>query len=539
MEGDLRISQKWGSPTDSDEAKYVSGLSTLLVATIQEAKDRISQIEDIFCSHLFPTFQSKSELLQKLYSNARRAAYSEYKEKESELQLELKQKNEEVVKGNELRENLLKKIESKDKEMVNYEQRLHDQEIEKQVLVAKLESLEENFCEFQKELGPQIEEIEEKRLQNLKLNLNGSELSKLLDESEKEKKLLLEKINGLEETVNELQVQLRGRTSEMTEVKDLYHKSLEQNQTNSSELLTEKKKRRDVIDAYKRLKSQFNFLCSKFGVTRESLSSQHKLQDAADSLTPNLDQRTSPNHGVRFYLLPAVLDDKNQDTSGAACDINVKNEITVNNNLEDLKGDTPLQSVSCPSPTRTFPISPNCPVAVKSAPLIGRKRPASSWRETRSHQGQKGPDPHDDFLDTPLENIRGNLNKSTREEELCNAPVPSSKDMIVDFSDDETQDMTADLIQQKQHQIPLPNTGDKGFKFVEPVRKKAERENLKGVECKQCKKFYDAVLCNDKGDNANHNFRCEHHDGVSRHRYKYVPPMTPEGFWNIGFESEM
>jgi splicing factor 4 len=33
--------------------------------------------------------------------------------------------------------------------------------------------------------------------------------------------------------------------------------------------------------------------------------------------------------------------------------------------------------------------------------------------------------------------------------------------------------------------------------------------------------------------------RCEHHDGVSRHRYRYAPPLTPEGFWNIGFESEM
>ncbi|KAF4403622.1 hypothetical protein G4B88_002475 [Cannabis sativa] len=302
----------------------------------------------------------------------------------------------------------------------------------------------------------------------------------------KKKKLLLEKINGLEETVNELQVQLRGRTSEMTEVKDLYHKSLEQIQTNSL------KKRRDVIDAYKRLKSQFNFLCSKFGVTRESLSSQHKLQDAADSLTPNLDQRTSPFLMTKIKILLELRCERGRTTS-----------------ISEL-----------PLSYSHFPISPKCPVAVKSAPLIGRKRPASSWEKLVSSRS-KGPDPHDDFLDPPLENIRGNLNKSTREEELCNAPVPSSKDMIM-----MRHRMTADFIQQKQHQIPLPNTGDKGFKFVEPP----SGENLKGVECKQCKKFYDAVLCNDKSDNANHNFRCEHHDGVSRHRYKYVPPMTLKDF---------
>ncbi|KAF5198583.1 gamma response [Thalictrum thalictroides] len=93
---------------------------------------------------------------------------------------------------------------------------------------------------------------------------------------------------------------------------------------------------------------------------------------------------------------------------------------------------------------------------------------------------------------------------------------------------------------QKQ-QISITRTGDRGFKYVEPVRKKSDRENLKGFECKQCKKFYDAVIP-DKGknaDNNNTNFCCEHHEGVSRHRFKYVPPSTPEGFWNIGFESEM
>ena len=72
------------------------------------------------------------------------------------------------------------------------------------------------------------------------------------------------------------------------------------------------------------------------------------------------------------------------------------------------------------------------------------------------------------------------------------------------------------------------------------MRKKADRENLKGVECKQCKKFYDAVLPGGhaNGDGAGStSLRCEHHDGVSRHRYRYAPPLTPEGFWNIGFES--
>ena len=56
------------------------------------------------------------------------------------------------------------------------------------------------------------------------------------------------------------------------------------------------------------------------------------------------------------------------------------------------------------------------------------------------------------------------------------------------------------------------------------------------------KKFYNAVLpsAGEKDIDGNkRSLRCEHHEGVSRHWYRYVPPMTPEGFWNIGFHSEM
>jgi splicing factor 4 len=119
--------------------------------------------------------------------------------------------------------------------------------------------------------------------------------------------------------------------------------------------------------------------------------------------------------------------------------------------------------------------------------------------------------------------------------------VQKEKNMDPGSSDDETQDANVGRSPGEQW-MPVPVGGKRGFKYVEPVRKKAERQNLKGVQCKQCKKFYDAVLPNNGGKSADgnqQNVRCEHHDGVSRHRYKYAPPLTPEGFWNIGFESEM
>lgn len=187
-------------------------------------------------------------------------------------------------------------------------------------------------------------------------------------------------------------------------------------------------------------------------------------------------------------------------------------------------------------PTSRILVAPKCPSSSKPSPSTGTKRPHSYWRDTRSHQSRVGSDVHDDFLDTPLENVRDNLGKAIKEVP-SNCPKPSAINKPLDDSDDLTQDLSADCKQNKQQRSP-PKAGTSGFKYVEPVRKKAERENLKGIECKQCKKFYDAVLPGE-GDAGKQNIRCEHQDGVSRHRYRYAPPSTPEGFWNIGFESEM
>lgn len=177
--------------------------------------------------------------------------------------------------------------------------------------------------------------------------------------------------------------------------------------------------------------------------------------------------------------------------------------------------------------------------------------PSLNWRETRARKEPGVADPHDDFLDTPLEAVRSIIRNPTTPEEAQALPASPPQDMEFNNSDDETQDMniaTQDLT--NIHNVSVPKQQNtisvqppkKDFKYRESVRKKADRENLKGVECKQCKKFYDAVLpggrANGDGTGST-SLRCEHHDGVSRHRYKYAPPLTPEGFWNIGFESEM
>ncbi|KAJ8565642.1 hypothetical protein K7X08_008218 [Anisodus acutangulus] len=687
---------------DIPDTKYVSGLSTILVATIQEAKDRISQIEYIFCSQLFPNFQSNYKSLQLICSEARNAAEISWKEKEKDLllqmekmhlekqkllqenqslkmenaklldsefssanhvkelqnelkqrtseindlketigrscilletraplvckyedprreledrvlllmkkqqssqlevgrlQLELKNKsmevdgglelhnklvqlsqsktssaahkekqlkeyeqktdklvaelettrrivdelNEElkektaaVEKGLETQEKLLSKVQSLDAEIMKNEDLLNHFKNEKQLLMTKVKNLETDVCDLRKELMTKKSEVEEGRKLHVQLHqqidlysLERSKTGQELEELEKENKKVLAKLRESEEKIDKLQANLRERSKDSSEGMELHGKLLHLIQAKESELLAEKKKRKDTVASYKSLKSQYNFLCAKYGLTSENMHLQSKLLEQSA-----LQKDQSP-------LTSREVENKVPEASGFACKV-IKQEAE-QEVLDNDQGVSLIpRSNSIAPPTSSAFVAPKNPANVKSCPSAGTKRPVSYWRDTRSHQSRVGPDPHDDFLDTPLENIRGNLGKVMKDA-VQNHAKQNSKDKKIENSDDETLDMNVDNDTKKQEMLPSTRCGATGFKYIEPVKKKAERENLKGVECLQCKKFYDAVLPGeDKESNGNRqNLRCEHHDGVSRHRYRYAPPLTPEGFWNIGFESEM
>ncbi|KAF9665738.1 hypothetical protein SADUNF_Sadunf16G0155000 [Salix dunnii] len=605
MKGDLECCPK----LENGDVKYVSVLSTVLVATIQEAKDRISQIEYIFCNQLYPNLQAKTKSLQKIYAEAEGA----WKEKEkdlleqieklrvekqqavegnkidkgkpnenanvllaatlrnresriNELEQEVAKKSKEVDEGMELQNKLLQLVQRKAAMIVDKGRELKRNEEKSNELLAKVKSLEKNAEELQDEVRKKTEKVAEKTLlernlskkvlslsslvedneklktenkqlmhkvECLEKNLSGLE-NKLrekteeteggrvlqaellqqidinaveilkqkeqLDKSENDKKVLLEKVNVLEEKVNELQ-ENQSSSGEEAEGKVSYDKLLHHIQLKDSELLAEKRKMRDLHGLYMKLRSQYNYLCAKSGLTTKNmLMLKDKLEDERGSFKH---QPTTSSDGGN----------KSVDASAASCEMKeVKTENEFRDGLLDNKFVESIPIANFKSPTSIY-VAPKCPPTVKPAQIIGTKRPASSWIDTRSHPGKDGPDPHDDFLDTPLEKLRADLDKNMEEE------VQNDKNMEPSSSDDETQDINSDRNLRDQ-QMPGPIGGKKGFKYIEPVRKKAERKNLKGVECKQCKKFYDAVLPNNGGDGNKQNVRCEHHDGVSRHRYK-------------------
>lgn len=73
------------------------------------------------------------------------------------------------------------------------------------------------------------------------------------------------------------------------------------------------------------------------------------------------------------------------------------------------------------------------------------------------------------------------------------------------------------------------NKGKSKLKIVtKPIRKKNERETLKGYACKCCQPFYDALGLT----NSQKKELIQH---VSRHRSNHTPPSTPPGYWDMSF----
>nr|XP_051208910.1 protein gamma response 1 isoform X2 [Lolium perenne] len=512
-----------GADAAADDFKYICGLSTILVATIQEVKDRVSQMEFIFCSQLFPHIQAKSKLL-----HARHADDSSWRKREAGLASQL----EELSSGKRRAENRLQQLEASLEEMKG---RLADtarlaaeHDAEKNQLLGRLEELNRG------------KRGAEDRLQQLETSLEvmKADAARLAAEHGAERKRLLAR---LEDETNKEEVihRLQREAAEMSRERDAQQQLLlQQMESKDNDLALEKNKVNLVTARYKDLKSQYNHLLAKLDQIEGSKSpvnskassgsppSKRKLKDAHDTVKESIqlvskteDQKNTPNSSAKAQHTPRAT------------------------SARSLFSNSRLSLPSHP----TNPPQKNAASTSKTDASSSFTRP-SHWRETRARKEPGVVDPHDDFLDTPLEAVRNTIRNPTAREEALALAAPPPQDMDFNNSDDETQDIN--IATQGLNNIPVPkqrstisiHPPNKGFKYTEPVRKKADRENLKGVECKQCKKFYDAVLpdgrVNGNGMDST-SMRCEHHDGVSRHRYRYAPPSTPDGFWNIGFESEM
>ncbi|XP_065484144.1 DNA endonuclease RBBP8 [Caloenas nicobarica] len=66
------------------------------------------------------------------------------------------------------------------------------------------------------------------------------------------------------------------------------------------------------------------------------------------------------------------------------------------------------------------------------------------------------------------------------------------------------------------------------FPHIEVIRKKEERRKLLGHTCKECEMYYADIPEEEREKKL---------ASCSRHRFRYIPPNTPENFWEVGFPS--
>lgn len=629
----LRQSMPLDSSLDDANNNYFTSLCTVFVATIQEAKDRISQLEFIFCSQLFPTFQSeltKSSNIAKRLEQLNKDAAEERKQDRKSLLIELDELQTEKKQLQDYIQSMEISVEQRIKELSSASELQRSHYLEKEQVISKIE---DETLKLREELQRRIKEIDEGNASREKLL---QQVSKMQEELKLESMKQCLQASELERERNAKQdaiYQFKNLKKMYRGLRAQYDVILSLNGISTDKTLSGKKKLQNesrispdnlkqtslydyrapdtrsgeerIISERKEVGNNANGNPEGEDHFQDNSSFQNKLENV--QVEEPIARSDSSKHGLDGYMANSGMGNVQSNEmaakipdSSSKC-MPLEDEETEEHTDELSKGvENHGFRVTKPDKesSASFPIPQRAqlqkrPLEAKGLPPNSLRRKNSSWRETRLRQ-EPGTnlDPHDNFLDTPMETVLQSLKQKPEacsnepdrkpmkvEEKLyasngveaCGVPRANSVTMDSDMSDDdETQAVDPNCVEKtlpaktaelasnsgvmkpenssnkrvfnslgkpKEQNQKHANKGGIGYKYIEPVRKKAEREALKGVECNQCKKFYDAVRM--EGAEVDGDINCEHHNDVSRHRYRYVPPATPEGFWNIGFDTDL
>jgi len=98
-----------------------------------------------------------------------------------------------------------------------------------------------------------------------------------------------------------------------------------------------------------------------------------------------------------------------------------------------------------------------------------------------------------------------------------------------------------DTSSTQSNRMPLKQVSRQESKVNNVVRNKEERQNMKVSTCTQCDEFYAGMarVNNDMTHSVRPDGPCEHQNvaNAGRHRHNFTPPKTPDGYWQIGWDS--
>lgn len=280
-----RESLKLAYTADNDALKYISGLSTILVAAIQEAKDKISQIDYIFCTQMYHHFQLNSKGLQKkAVGDSCKDEKSQIKKLKREMKHTLEQNHLLQVEKEKLKEECEKKVRQLCGRLTSLECRIDELETE---LVSKSQEVDEGI-KVQKhlqdvaqakrsalvDLGIQLRVCETRAstlLADLNAQLRGNQIlqdevngtteeqaitvtrsEEMLSDCEEEGPQLAVMFSELNERFGELSNKLRRKTVEVDEARKINNGLLEQIDL-SRKITLKKEKRMEVLEKEKKL----------------------------------------------------------------------------------------------------------------------------------------------------------------------------------------------------------------------------------------------------------------------------------------------
>ncbi|XP_053350809.1 DNA endonuclease RBBP8 [Clarias gariepinus] len=130
---------------------------------------------------------------------------------------------------------------------------------------------------------------------------------------------------------------------------------------------------------------------------------------------------------------------------------------------------------------------------------------------------------HEDYESCPQDET------SALEEEYDHEDEEECEKQKEDMKQDEQMEEAEFMDEQEKPMGDSPESDkNRSVAHVVVVRKKAERRKLQGHTCKECEIYY-ADLPEEE--------RKKKLSSCSRHRFRYIPPSTPEHFWDVGFPS--
>ncbi|KAF3836093.1 hypothetical protein F7725_028651 [Dissostichus mawsoni] len=177
--------------------------------------------------------------------------------------------------------------------------------------------------------------------------------------------------------------------------------------------------------------------------------------------------------------------------------------------------------------------------------LLGRGENAQDRGDSVSGLGGKANDSLDMMFDTTA---CGEYNSHLGRSQPCGGDEEEDEEEGEEEEDDDPHENTMSQISRRKARGPA-------FAHMAVVRKKDERRKLKGTTCKECDVV--SVLIT-KLSNNDMFYHCSFVKDVyvqqyyahlpedekekklsacSRHRFLYIPPCTPENFWEVGFPS--